>query len=194
MLRQFQWPGQDMVWRWVTPASPSALEGEHSTAPKCAASAAIIQGSQRCATELFGAYGWQLSLDEAKWLLDWHLVRGVNLHYPHACFYSIRGRRAYESEPDIGIHNVWWPYFGLLSDYTRRLCWLLCEAEPVCRVAVLTDPNAAAWSAAKVLYRNQVDFFYIGPRELDEAMCRWQRSDHRRTARGDRHSGCPIRR
>ena len=182
-----------MVWRWVTPASPSALEGDHSTAPKCAASAAIIQGSQRCATELFGAYGWQLTLDEAKWLLDWHLVRGVNLYYPHACFYSIRGRRAYESEPDIGIHNVWWPYFGLLSDYTRRLCWLLSEAHPVCRVAILTDPNAAAWSAAKILYRNQVDFFYIGPRELEEASVEGSDLIIGDQRVRDRHLGCPIR-
>lgn len=168
-LRQFQWPGQDMVWRWVTPGAASALEGAHSCAPKCASSAAALQGSRRNASEVLGAYGWQLTLDEAKWLLDWHLVRGNNLFFLHACFYSVRGRRAYESEPDIGIHNVWWPYFGLLGDYLRRLCWLLSDCTQVCQTAILTDGSAAAWRAAKVLYQNQVDFVYIDEPALAQA-------------------------
>jgi hypothetical protein len=168
-LRRFQWPGQDMVWRWVTPGAESALVGPHSCAPKCASSAAALQGSRRNATEALGAYGWQLTLDEAKWLLDWHLVRGNNLFYLHACFYSIRGRRAFESEPDIGIHNSWWPYFQILGDYLRRVCWLLTDGHEVCDVAVLTNPDNAAWSAAKYLYQNQFDFIYIDDEALKQA-------------------------
>ncbi|HEU5087143.1 MAG TPA: glycosyl hydrolase, partial [Roseiflexaceae bacterium] len=165
-LRQFQWPGQDMVWRWVVPGAETALTGPHSCAPKVASSAAALQGSQRNASEVLGAYGWRLTLDEAKWLLDWHLVRGNNLFFLHACFYSIRGRRAFESEPDIGLHNVWWPSFQLIGDYLRRLCWLLSDGREVCDVAVLTEPNHAAWEAARVLYQNQIDFLYID----DEAL------------------------
>jgi hypothetical protein len=168
-LRHFHWPGQDMVWRWVTPGSESALSGPHSCAPKCASSAAAIQGSRRNATEPLGAYGWQLTLDEAKWLLDWHLVRGANLFFLHACFYSIRGRRAYESEPDLGVHNVWWPYFHLLGDYLRRLCWLLSDGRIVCDVAILTDGNHAAWSAAKPLFQQQIDFLYVDQSALERA-------------------------
>ena len=158
-----------MVWRWVTPGAESALVGPHSCAPKCASSAAAVQGSRRNATEALGAYGWQLTLDEAKWLLDWHLVRGNNLFYLHACFYSIRGRRAFESEPDIGIHNSWWPYFQILGDYLRRVCWLLTDGREICDVAILTDPNNAAWSAAKCLYQNQIDFMYIDDEALEQA-------------------------
>ena len=169
LLRQFHWPGQDTVWRWVLPNTPSALEGEHSTAPKCASSAAALQQSRRNTTEPLGAYGWQLTLDEAKWLLDWHLVRGNNLFFLHACFYSIRGWRAYESEPDIGIHNVWWPYFGLITHYLRRLSWLLSDGVQVCSVAILTDPNNVTWDAAKLLYQSQIDFVYMGPEHLEGA-------------------------
>jgi len=168
-LRQFQWPGQDMVWRWVTPGSVSALEGAHSCAPKCASSAAALQGSRRNGSEALGAYGWQLTLDEAKWLLDWHLVRGNNLFFLHAAFYSVRGRRAYESEPDIGLHNVWWPYFQVLGDYLRRVSWLLSDGIEVCEVAILTDGNAAGWTAAKVLYQQQIDFLYVDAQALDGA-------------------------
>jgi hypothetical protein len=168
-LRQFQWPGQDMVWRWVTPGADSALVGPHSCAPKCASSAAALQGSRRNASEALGAYGWQLTLDEAKWLIDWHLARGTNLFYLHACFYSIRGRRAFESEPDIGIHNSWWPYFDLLANYVRRVCWLLADGREVCEVAILTDPHDAAWQAAKLLYQSQIDFIYIDAAALSQA-------------------------
>ncbi len=168
-LRKFQWPGQDMVWRWVTPGSASALVGLHSCAPKSASSAAALQGSPRNGSEVLGAYGWQLTLDEVKWLLDWHLVRGNNLFFLHAVFYSVRGRRAYESEPDLGLHNVWWPYFGLIADYLRRLCWLLSDGVEICDVAILTDGNNAAWNAAGVLYQQQIDFLYIDEIALDGA-------------------------
>jgi len=168
-LRTFQWPGQDMVWRWVIPGAPSALEGPHSCAPKCASSAAAIQGSARNGSEALGAYGWQLTLDETKWLLDWHLVRGNNLFFLHAAFYSLRGRRAYESEPDIGLHNLWWPYFELIGDYLRRLCWLIATGQPVYQVAILTAANAAAWSAAKLFYQHQIDFCYIDEQALTTA-------------------------
>lgn len=160
-LRYFHWPGQDMVWRYVTPGNRTALEGEHSVAAKGAGSAAAIEGRPRNATEVLGAYGWRLTLDEAKWLCDWHLVRGNNLFFTHACFYSIGGRRAWESEPDIGVHNVWWPYFGILGDYVRRVSWLLAEGVQVHRVGVLTDADRMSWRAAAALYEGQIGFVYL---------------------------------
>ncbi|MBX3015263.1 MAG: hypothetical protein KF832_27335 [Caldilineaceae bacterium] len=168
-LRQFQWPGQDMVWRWVTPGAPTALEGPHSCAPKCASSAAALQASRRNGSEVLGAYGWQLTLDETKWLLDWHLVRGNNLFFLHAAFYSVRGRRAFESEPDIGLHNLWWPYFQLIGDYLRRVAWLLSDGVEQCAVAILTHGHEAAWQAARCLYQQQIDFLYLDEQALDQA-------------------------
>lgn len=160
-LHDFHIPGQDMVWRAVVPNSPSALEGPASTAAKAATSAARAGGRRRILTELCGAYGWRHSLDELKWLFDWHLVRGNNLLNPHAVFYSIRERRAWESEPDLGVHNAWWPHFPKVAVYGRRLCWLLTDGEHVCEVAIVGDGDALPWRAAKVLQQNQVDFLYL---------------------------------
>ncbi|MHB0939096.1 MAG: hypothetical protein ACYC6A_22105 [Armatimonadota bacterium] len=161
VLRRFAWPGQDMVWRWVEPGSPSALEGPDSVAAKSAHSAAVLDGRRFNTSEVLGAYGWRLTLDEAKWLLDWHAVRGTNLFFPHAAFYSIRDRRAFESEPDIGLHNAWWPYWGLLGDYIRRLCWLFSDGEDRPDVGIYADPNNLPWTAAKLLLQSQVSFIYI---------------------------------
>ncbi len=160
VLRHFHIPGQDTVWRAVLPNSPSALEGPHSTAAKAATSAARAHGRRRILTELGGAYGWQHSLDELKWLYDWHLVRGNNLLNPHAVFYSIRDRRAWESEPDIGVHNVWWPHFHHIARYAARVCWLLTDGEHVCDIGIRADPHQLPWRAAKTLYQNQIDFLY----------------------------------
>ena len=168
-LRRFQLPGQDMVWRYVEPDQPTAIEGRHSVAAKVATSGARIQGARRILTEVCGAYGWRLTLEEMKWLFDWHLVRGNNLIDPHAVFYSIRGRRAWESEPDLCLHNTWRPYVGLVNRYAQRLSWLLCDGEQICDVAILGDGNAIGWQAAKQLYQRQIDFLYLDGRALADA-------------------------
>ena len=168
-LRYFQLPGQDMVWRYVEPDRPTAIEGRHSVAAKVATSGARIQGARRILTEVCGAYGWRLTLEEMKWLFDWHLVRGNNLIDPHAVFYSIRGRRAWESEPDLCVHNTWRPYVGLINRYAQRLSWLLCDGHQVCQVAILGDGSAMPWQAARQLYQSQIDFLYLDDGAVAEA-------------------------
>ena len=168
-LRLFQLPGQDMVWRYIEPNKLTGIEGEHSVAAKAATSGARLSNRRRILTEVCGAYGWNLTLDEIKWLFDWHLVRGNNLFNVHAVFYSIRGRRAWESEPDLAIHNVWWPYFKDIAGYTRRLSWLLADGEHVCDVAILGDGNNLPWAAARHLYEAQIEFLYLDDRAVGES-------------------------
>jgi hypothetical protein len=168
-LRSFHWPGQDVVWRWVAPHDDSNLVGAHSVTAKAATSAARAKGAKRVATELLGAFGWQLSIDEAKWLIDWHLARGNNLFIPHAFFYSVREGRAYESEPDLGIHNVWWPHFQTLTAYTRRMSWVMSDCEHLCQVAIAGPGYDLPWQAARVLYENQIDFLYLNDEALISA-------------------------
>jgi hypothetical protein len=170
-LAAFHIPGQDMVWRYVTPGSTTdgsttALEGPHSVAPKAATSGARRSGARRILSELCGAYGWRLSLDEVKWLFDWHMVRGNNLLNPHAFFYSIEGRRAWESEPDLGLHSAWWPQIGHLLKYAGRVSAVLADAENVCAVAILGDAQQLPWRAASVLLRGQRDFIYLDAEDI----------------------------
>ncbi len=160
-LSVFQIPGQDIVWREILPNSSGALEGVQSVTAKAATSGARLYQRKRILTEIGGAYGWRMTCSELKWLYDWHFVRGNNLINAHAVFYSIRDRRAWESEPDIGIHNVWWPYFHHIAQYSKRLCWLLSEGKHICDLAILGDGNDLPWATAKVLYQKQIDFLYI---------------------------------
>jgi hypothetical protein len=165
-LRYFDWPGQDLVWRYVVPDDASALEGAYATMAKCSSSAAVHMKRKRNVNEFCGAYGHQLTFDEMKWLADWCFVRGVNLLIPHAFYYSVRGPRLDERPPDVGLHSSWWSRFGGFADYCRRLSWLNASSQHVCDVAVLGSSDFLPWKAAKVLQEHQVDFNYLDARHL----------------------------
>lgn len=160
-LRYFQWPGQDLVWRMVAPGNDSGTTGADSLVAKAGTSAARLGRRRFNVNEVFGGYGWQLTLDEVKWVLDWLFVRGTNRIYLHASFYSVRGRRAFESEPDLTFQNVWWPYFGGLCDYSRRMGWLITDSELVAPIGVLSDGDRLSWQASVALQQRQIDFVFV---------------------------------
>jgi hypothetical protein len=175
-LRYFQFPGQDIVWRYIEPDKASALEGSQSTQAKCASSAMIHLGLRRNANEYCGAYGHNFTFREMQWLAKWLIIRGCNLLIPHAFYYSIRGPRIDERPPDVGPNSPWWSDFKPFSDSTRRLCWLNTDSKHVCDVAALGLNDYLPWSSAKILYQNQIDFNYLEVRHL------WQ--DAKITAEG----------
>ncbi|MBN1580774.1 MAG: hypothetical protein JXA89_08725, partial [Anaerolineae bacterium] len=166
--RYFQIPGQDIVWRWVLPNHPSALEGRESTQGKCSSSAMIHLGQRRNSNECFGAYGHGFTWEEMKWIVDWCFVRGINLLYPHAFYYSIRGPRIDERPPDVGPHAPWWDDYKPFADYCRRLCWLNTDSQHICEIAILGQANHLPWSAAKECFQHQYDFNYLEMRHTWE--------------------------
>jgi len=169
MLRHFQIPGQDVVWRYVEPLDEKSIEGAQSTMAKCSWSAQVHFGRSRNANECFGAYGWNFTEDEMWWVTNWLLVRGVNMLFPHAFYYSIRGSRRDERPPDVGPNNVWWDRYNEYADYCRRLCWLLAEGELVCDTLILGTPTSLPWRAARALFEAQRDFLYLDTKTLRSA-------------------------
>lgn len=165
-LRHFDVPGQDLIWRWVLPDHPSALEGVASTQAKGSASAMLHNGRRRNSNECGGAYGHQLTWEEMKWLADWCFVRGVNWLIPHAFYYSIRGPRRDERPPDVGPHSPWWDHYQTYADGCRRLSWLNTDSLHVCRLAILAGYNSLPWQAAKLCFQHQRDFNYLEERDL----------------------------
>jgi hypothetical protein len=165
-LRYFHIPGQDLVWRWVLPDEPSALEGSESTQAKCASSAMIHYQRRRNANECCGAYGHELSWDELNWLARWAFVRGTNLLYPHAFYYSVRGLRREERPPDVGPHSPWWERFPEYAMECRRLSWINTDSKHLCHLAILGQADFLPWRAAKTCFHHQYDFNYIEERDL----------------------------
>ena len=167
-LRYFQIPGQDIVWRYIEPGKPNALEGAQSTQAKCASSAMIHLGRRRNSNEYCGAYGHKFTFDEMKWLTNWLIVRGCNLLYPHAFYYSVRGPRIDERPPDVGPNSPWWKEYRPFADSVRILCWLNTDSKHICGLAILGLNDYLPWRAAKVCFQNQRDFNYLEARHLWE--------------------------
>ncbi len=167
-LRHFQIPGQDIVWRYIEPDKPSALEGAQSTQAKCASSAMIHLKRRRNLNEFCGAYGHNFTFEEMKWLANWLLIRGCNLLVPHAFYYSTRGPRIDERPPDVGPNNTWWRSYKSFALATSRLCWLNTDSQHICHLAILGLNDYLPWPPAKVCFQNQRDFNYIEARHLWE--------------------------
>lgn len=167
MERFFHIPGQDLVWRYVTPGK-TALEGAHSTMAKCASSAMIHMGRRRNSNELYGAYGHELTFDEVKWLANWCFIRGQNLLYPHAFYYSVRGPRRDERPPDVGPNSAWWNCYKPYADSCRRLSWLNTDSKHICETAILCDVQWLPDESAKICFQAQRDFNYLELRNLGE--------------------------
>lgn len=165
-LKYFQLPGQDLVWRWVGPEDHKGIQGRDSTLGKCSSDAARHRGLPRNANECFGCCGpnghqWQLTVDDIKWFVDWLFVRGVNMLYPHAFYYSIEGERLNERAPDNGPHNGWWKYYKYIADYEKRMSWLLSDCTNVTEIAILCEEDYIPWQIAEPLYTNQIEFNYL---------------------------------
>ena len=167
-LRHFHMPGQDIVWRYIEPGKPSALEGEQSTQAKCASSAMIHLKRRRNLNEYCGAFGHNFTFEEMQWLAHWLLIRGCNLLVPHAFYYSIRGPRVDERPPDVGPNNTWWPQFKPFAQATSRLCWLNTDSTHVCGLAILGRNDYLPWRPAKACFQHQRDFNYLEARHLWE--------------------------
>jgi hypothetical protein len=167
-LRYFHIPGQDIVWRYIEPDKPSALEGPQSTQAKCASSAMTHLGRRRNSNEYCGAYGHNFTFEEMKWLTHWLIVRGCNMLYPHAFYYSVRGPRIDERPPDVGPNSSWWDQYKPYADACRRLCWLNTDSKHVCALAILGRNDYLPWRAAKTCLQHQRDFNYIEARHLWE--------------------------
>lgn len=178
LLSYFHIPGQDIVWRWVAPEDHKGIEGTHSTMGKCSSDAARHGGQRRNANECFGCCGpagnhWAFSADDMKWYLDWLFVRGVNMLYPHAFYYSLEGEMRFgERPPDVGLNNIWWEHYRYFSDYIKRMSWLLTDSYNVTGLAVLCQEDYLPWEFAKTLFEHQVEFNYLEDNLIVSGQCR----------------------
>lgn len=160
--RYFQIPGQDLVFRMVSPER-GGTEGMDSVMAKCSADMARLMERKRNANECFGACNrdgnpWHFTGGDMKWMIDWLAVRGVNLFIPHAFYYSLRGPRSSERPPDVGPGNIWWPHYRQWADYMARLSWLMANAELEADIAVLCQNRNLRATDVAPLFKAQKAF------------------------------------
>jgi hypothetical protein len=153
-------------------ANSSKGDGEfyHYCLAKLGASSSVLdpikQGRAMC--ELFGAYGWKLSIRDMKWIVDHLLVRGINHFVPHA--FSMSNYPDGDCPPHFyaGGNNPLFSHFALLMKYTNRLCRLLNDGIPSIQVGILYH-GEAEWAGkymkmqkpARVLTQSQIDYLFV---------------------------------
>ena len=163
--RHFHVPGQDLVFRWVSPETGGTV-GMDSTMGKCSADMARHMGARRNSNECFGACNrggnpWYFTGEDMKWFIDWLAVRGVNLFIPHAFYYSLTGKRSAERPPDVGPGSIWWPHYQLWAGYMTRLSCLMAETEYQADIALLCRNRELHAEAAAPLFEGQRAFEYL---------------------------------
>ncbi|MCC8160174.1 MAG: hypothetical protein LIO53_02475 [Oscillospiraceae bacterium] len=170
----FHIPGQDLVFRWVSPENGGTV-GVHSVQAKCSSDAARHSGKRRNMNECFGVCSrenipWYFTADDMKWYIDWLGVRGVNMFVPHAFYYSLTGKRKDERPPDVGPNNIWWRHYKLFSDYIKRVSYIMTDSENCAKTAVLCESGAVPYESVRELYERQIEFNYL-PYSLLNSAC-----------------------
>ena len=172
----FQIPGQDLIMRRVSPETGGLLEFDSVQAKLCADIARHL-GRRRNANECFGVcsrkpWEWHFTGRDMIWYINWLSIRGVNLLVPHAFYYSTVGKRKEERPPDVGPNNIWWPHYRRISDYIKRLSFLMTDSVNGARIAVLVDNNRVPYREIACLYENQIEFNYLPVALLPECEVR----------------------
>ena len=149
-LSRVQVPGVDAIWNQIWPETVNDF-------PKFASSTSHAYGKPRAFSESFAAYNTPPSIPQAKYAVDYQMVRGIN-------FFEFMFWMAGSERPN------WMTDPGMkgLNDYTNRATYLLCLGEPGARVAVYY-PTATFWlndqavnpdlvAIAQLLLKHQRDF------------------------------------
>jgi hypothetical protein len=129
-MRHVQMPGIDAIWSqiWMNKVSDY---------PKYASSAAHLFGRPRAFTESFAAYKPAPSVEQAKWVLNHQLVRGINMveiMFVPASSKGLSGMRGWLATEE----------FPQVARYLNRACYILSQGHPTAAIA-LYHPTMSMW-------------------------------------------------
>ena len=102
-------------------------------------------GRNRILCELFGCSGHSMSLEDQKWIADFHFALGITFLCPHLTVYSMKGERKRDYPPTISYHQPYWPHYGHINDYFGRCAYALSQGRHCADILVL-HPIASAWA------------------------------------------------
>lgn len=156
-FRSVQIPGIDVIWHQIWP-------GLVADFPKFASSAAHLFGRPRSLSESFAAMDPAPDVQQARWIVNHQLVRGINLFefmFFGATADGRGGARGYMADQS----------FPSLMAYTNRASYLLAQGKPAAQIAVYF-PTTSLWlgynasekssfAIAQQLLESQHDFDFI---------------------------------
>ena len=162
-LSKVQIPGVDAIWNQIWPETVNDF-------PKLASSVAHIYGKPRSFSESFAAYNISPTIPQAKYVVDYQIVRGINFFEFMFWMGGSQGKRGWMSDPAMKG----------LNEYTNRATYLMSQGKPGARIAMYY-PTSTMWlgnnsvfehlnSLTNTLNQHQRDFDYVNDDAFTEAL------------------------
>lgn len=155
-MRYVHVPAIDVIWRQIWMDKVADF-------PKLASSVAHLFGRRFVLSESFAVYGTGLSLEQAKWVMDYQFVRGVNLILTHIFMPK-------------HLNNPQSIHFNKLIQYANRASFLLSLGRSCAQIALYyptrelwlgnNDADRKVWNIARQLLENQRDFDFVDEETL----------------------------
>lgn len=181
-MRNVAVPGVDAIW--------SQIWMDHvADYPKLASSASHLYGRPRSFTESFAAYTHRPSVIQAKWVLDYQLVRGINS--VQIMFMSASTARpkpipaANSSVPATSQAAMRTSFFQSdtfppVAQYINRAAYLLSQGKPAAQIGVYfptfsmwygdNGSNTSLLDISRQLMENQRDFDFVDEQALSSVL------------------------
>lgn len=160
--------------RWFTaPGNDTPLRSANLIKDKVSSSIAHLYGHERTWLEGYHSSGWGTSLASLQAPTSDNFIYGMNLLCMHGLYYSTYGGFWEWAPPDFHFRMPYWEHSKSFYGYYERLSYLLTRGKHVCDAAIFypvsscdaaLDPETsvnAAFSAAKALFENGIDFDFI---------------------------------
>ncbi len=177
-MRHVGVPGVDAIW--------SQIWMDHEADfPKLASSAAHLFGRPRSFTESFAAYRPTPNVEQAKWILDYQMVRGINLVEVMFMGASsqrppVEGAPAATTRRPGGTRFFMQPEFLPVVKAVHRTGCLLAQGQPAAKIG-LYYPTTSMWlgdngtnesvlAIAQKLLEAQRDFDFVDEQALASVM------------------------
>ena len=175
-LRAMDVPGVDVIWRQLFPAS-GAEPATTKPFPRYAASAMHQNGGRFALSETFGIFGDSVSPAQMKWIVDFEMVRGINLF---VLAYSAQSNAKHWMtlfEPHFGPDSPTWDFMPHFFGYIERASRFLSQGRPGAEVVVLM--NSRAFWAGNASCDAAAGAHYAVARELDARNCDYDFAEDR---------------
>ena len=184
-LRAMDVPGVDVIWRQLFPGKGA------NPFPRYAASAMHQNGGRFALSESFAIFGDSLTPAEMKWIVDYQLVRGINLFV--LAYYAQSNARHWMTlfEPHSGPVTPYWDFEPHFFRYIERTSRFLSQGRPGAEIAVLMN-NRAFW-AGKAGRDIAASAHYAVAAALDAANCDYDFAEDRDIAAAEVLPGGRLR-
>ena len=161
-LRNFDLPGIDVIWEQIRypygGRSPLNAESEKfGFFPRLASSAARQTGKVRALSETFAIYGDALSPEEMKYVINYQLIRGINLFNFMSMPSSSKRCSALMCRPSFSPERPDFFNRKHIHEYIARLCYLASLGKAEGNTA-LYHPAADYWANPETVIRATESF------------------------------------